>query len=220
MKLSDKIICIPPYISTSWKNVHSLSTEIRDQKILLQILLNTGEKIAIPNLEKQVIALIFEMHSRHVEQEGEGKKKGAADPFLGLPLPLRFHNGALEAFGSILQHNPDQKNAPTLPPDVLQKIASVTKSLGVEDPNLLPKAEPNCNCLHCQIANAMQQIEEIVKDEELKFKNWEITQINTKLYTVCNPLDKKEQYNVFLGTPVGCTCGQRNCEHIRAVLES
>jgi hypothetical protein len=35
-----------------------------------------------------------------------------------------------------------------------------------------------------------------------------------------NPLDHKEHYNVFLGDPIGCSCGNNNCEHIQAVLKS
>ena len=35
-----------------------------------------------------------------------------------------------------------------------------------------------------------------------------------------DPLDPNEHYNVFLGTPLGCTCGEKDCEHIRAVLST
>ena len=62
--------------------------------------------------------------------------------------------------------------------------------------------------------------EEIVSDEDLKFKTWDIVQTGEKLYDVTNPLDTKEQYHVYLGEPVGCTCGEQYCEHIRAVLSS
>ncbi|MGH2612567.1 MAG: hypothetical protein ACRDFB_05905, partial [Rhabdochlamydiaceae bacterium] len=62
--------------------------------------------------------------------------------------------------------------------------------------------------------------EEEVSDEDLKFRTWDIKQENDKLYSVTNPLDKKEHYNVFLGKPLGCTCGNKNCEHIQAVLKS
>jgi PhoH-like ATPase len=49
---------------------------------------------------------------------------------------------------------------------------------------------------------------------------WGIEQTAEQLYKVTNPLDANEQYNVFLGTPLGCTCGLKNCEHIRAVLNT
>jgi hypothetical protein len=65
----------------------------------------------------------------------------------------------------------------------------------------------------------LEEIEE-VSDEDLKFRDWEIKQTAEQLYTVTNPLDANEHYNVFLGSPLGCTCGDKNCEHIRAVLTS
>ncbi len=86
-----------------------------------------------------------------------------------------------------------------------------------------PKPEPHCNCPHCQIARAMhgiekQELEEPVSDEDLKFRDWEIKQTGEKLYSVTNPIDPSEQYTVFLGEPVGCTCGHSHCEHIKSVL--
>jgi len=93
----------------------------------------------------------------------------------------------------------------------------------------IPKGEPHCNCPYCQIANAMQgtvseveekEVEEEVTEDDLKFREWDIKQEGDKLYIVTNPLDADEHYQVFLGTPVGCTCGQKNCEHIRTVLSS
>jgi hypothetical protein len=79
--------------------------------------------------------------------------------------------------------------------------------------------------MHCQIAKALhgelpEEQEEEVTDEDLKFRLWDIDQTGDKLYVVTNPLDSKEYYNVFLGDPIGCTCGEKNCEHIRAVLNS
>ena len=44
--------------------------------------------------------------------------------------------------------------------------------------------------------------------------------MNDKLFTVINKLDQQEKYNVFLGEPVGCTCGKQGCEHMLAVLKS
>ena len=63
-------------------------------------------------------------------------------------------------------------------------------------------------------------VEEEITEDDLKFRNWDIRQTADKLYAVTNPLDENEHYSVFLGTPLGCTCGEKNCEHIRAVLNS
>jgi hypothetical protein len=62
--------------------------------------------------------------------------------------------------------------------------------------------------------------EELVSDDELKFRTWDISQSNEKLYIVSNPLDDHEHYSVYLGEPIGCTCGQKLCEHVRAVLNN
>jgi hypothetical protein len=65
----------------------------------------------------------------------------------------------------------------------------------------------------------MDDMEEI-SDDDLKFRDWEIAQTEANLYSVTNPLDPSEHYSVFLGEPLGCTCGSKNCEHIKAVLKS
>ena len=133
--------------------------------------------------------------------------------------------------GTLLQHNPEQADGPDLPPEVLEKITQLSKAMGIDDPEAAPKPEPHCNCMRCQIAKAMQaglekeerpaeEPEEIVSDEELKFCSWDIKQTEDKLYCVTNRLDEKEHYHVYLGDPIGCTCGQTHCEHIRAVLDS
>jgi len=67
-----------------------------------------------------------------------------------------------------------------------------------------------------------ENFDEEVKDEELTFKDeWEVKETGDKLlFSVHNPLDPKECYSVFLGDPIGCTCGKKNCDHIKAVLRS
>ena len=62
--------------------------------------------------------------------------------------------------------------------------------------------------------------EEEVTDRDLSFQQWAIEQTGDKLFCVTNKLDRLEKYNVFLGDPVGCTCGIQGCEHILAVLKS
>ena len=83
--------------------------------------------------------------------------------------------------------------------------------------------------MHCQIMRIMREDQEEATDnsheeevtaEDLRFREWDIEHSGDHLFVVSNPLNQQEQYNVFLGKPVGCTCGQPNCEHIRAVLNS
>lgn len=130
--------------------------------------------------------------------------------------------------GAALQHDPTQAKSPDLPQEILSKISTITKMLDMDASAELPKPEKDCNCFHCQIARAIssgsnsndEEKEEEVSDEELKFREWDIVSSGDKLYTVTNPLDNAEQYSVYLGDPVGCTCGNPKCEHIKAVLST
>ena len=134
----------------------------------------------------------------------------------------------MESLSSVMQHDPSQKTAPDLPPDLLKKISTLAKIFNEETNSELPLPQENCNCMHCQIAKAMQigagknpeNLDDEVSDEDLKFRIWDIQEEGNKLFSVINPLDKNEHYNVFLGSPLGCTCGKKNCEHIKAVLKS
>lgn len=235
MRINHKILSIPPYISTSWKNVASLHVEqqMMGAPFLVVVLLN-GQRIEIPHLETPVLEGIFHAHARYMEQEfakpAPKENMGQLMPEQLMNFPLKIAIGGLEGVGKILEHNPQQTDAPPLPPEILQKIALLCRSLNPEETNSLPEAEPHCNCVHCQIARAFheglehaknQQIpEEEVTEADLKFRTWDITQTSDKLFLVSNPLNNEEHYHVFLGDPVGCTCGQKACEHIQAVLRS
>ncbi|HSW85946.1 MAG TPA: hypothetical protein VLG49_00440 [Rhabdochlamydiaceae bacterium] len=251
MRINHKILSIPPYISTSWKNITSLHCEYREEVLVLVVGLNNGTRIEIPQLEASAIEAIFAAHSKFLEQDqtgisqknhpvprpsfqapGNGSPSNEPSSFpSGVPF-LQIGPAGIENFGSVLQHNPEMSNAPDLPKEMLNKIASISKAVGIDDPNLLPKPEPHCNCFHCQISRAIQladegeqppaenAVEEVVSDEDLKFRLWDVAQTSDKLYLVSNPMDSKEHYSVFLGEPIGCTCGEKNCEHVRAVLNS
>ena len=67
-----------------------------------------------------------------------------------LSFPLRF---GIEGgnMGNLLQHNSEASDSPDLPKEVLEKMASLSKVIGFENPDNFPKAEPRCNCMHCQI---------------------------------------------------------------------
>ena len=132
----------------------------------------------------------------------------------------------------MIEHNPLFADTPDLPEEMKSKIGELAKVIFGSDSAQLPSAEPHCNCFHCQIVRAMQnecthhsipgslEAEEEVHDDELRFKQFEIAQIDNQLYSVANPLDIHEKYTVYLGEPIGCTCGEKNCEHIVAVLRS
>lgn len=241
MKINEKIFCLPPFISTSWNNVAAL--HMKEANLIVSLF--DGEAIQIPNLKPELLETIFEAHAKYLEQntmihEAESSPFGAF-PFSStqggtgeMELPLKFGIGAMDAWGAALQHNPAQAHMPNLPDEVLEKVRSISKILSPEDPAVTPRPEPHCNCMHCQIARAINQglgmndmyqkpepqAENTISEEDLIFQQWEIKQTDDKLYSVTNRLDTDEKYNVYLGHPVGCTCGKPGCEHILAVLKS
>ncbi len=234
MRINQKILSIPPYISTTWKNVSSLHVEAQHSALVLVVLLITGTRIEIPGLDPGIIKAVFAAHANSVELETAQRPSKIASPQDGpFSIGMSFKSellGAFENMGPLLQHNQERSEDSDLPQELLQKISALSRTLGIRDSAIIPQPEPNCNCMHCQIATALRnglveepaaiEEEEIVTDEDLKFRIWDINKTGDKLYSVSNPLDSHEQYSVFLGEPVGCTCGNPHCEHIRAVLNS
>jgi hypothetical protein len=259
-KISDKILSLPPYLSTSWVNIDALKMEGE----YLLVWLKDGGEAKIPGLTEEDLDLIFQAHSEYLEKEesavskdcskkqeqtlqpeavsdalkklsklfasGSGGQQGESP--IGFPLQFGFGEG-IEGMAAAMQHDPSHSNSPDLPQEVLDKIASIAQVLGKDEGLVVPEAEPHCNCFHCQVAKAIQggigievdeevdeEIEEEVTEEDLKFRQWDIKQESDQVYMVSNPLDSNEVYHVYLGTPIGCTCGESNCEHIRSVLES
>lgn len=232
MKINSRILSIPPYISTAWKNVLSLQVENRNAILILIVSLINGNHIEIPGMDVGIIKAAFAAHAGYIELESSDQqpKSLPIEQVFTMGLPIKsLLSGTLDNPGQLLQHNAEQSDTPDLPPELLQKIAALAKTLGFKDTNLVPQAEPHCNCTHCQISRAMHsgadqhssaEEEEIISDEDLKFRTWDIAKTGDKLYSVTNPFEPEEHYNVFLGEPVGCTCGNPHCEHIRAVLNS
>ena len=216
MKINNNILSIPPYISTSWENILSIHKE----KALLIVILRNSARIEVPDLSETMMQLIFEAHEKYLESLKNSK------PAISFGMPMS--GNTMDSITSAMNHDESQRNAPDIPSDVLNKIAQVSKIFSEEINLEIPKPEKNCNCVHCQIAKALQlangihpeNLDEAVSDEDLSFKLWDIKEEANKLFTVTNPLDKNEYYSVFLGEPIGCTCGSKDCEHIKAVLNS
>lgn len=235
MKINSKILNIPPFISTSWDKIASLHMK----GPTLAVVLSSGETILVPGLAPSTVELIFAAHANYLETE-EAKPQmpqqmQSGNLFMQAfaggeegDLPVRFGFSSLDGMGGALQHDPSQSEAPPLPDEVLSKIAAISKIVASDESVTFPKAHPGCNCMHCQICRAIDgetadaaiEVEPEVLPEELRFQDWEIAQVGDKLYEVVNPLDRQEKYNVYLGDPVGCTCGNPGCEHILAVLKS
>jgi len=224
MQINDKILSLPPYISTSWKNIISLQVESTTLGLVLIIEIISGSRVEIPNLDQSTLDRIFAIHAHYLENSSGIKKTPVIPQQFGFSLP--FPLPGVEGLTSVLQHNSEEANTPDFPSELVEKLRELSKTINIEDLAIIPNPEPHCNCPHCQIMRAMvgeegcSLPEELVSDEELKFRTWDIVQQADKVYVVTNPLDVKEHYSVFLGEPLGCTCGQKNCEHLQAVLHS
>lgn len=233
MKINEHFISFPPHLSVSWKEIAVLFT--KDEDLFLK--LHSGDILVIPQLSKEQIETIFACHAKFLEIE-HGKiallNKLAApfplpfpfpfDPMEFTEHPIAFKIGTPEGVISALSHNPAQAKSPDLPTDVLTKVSGLSKLIGPQGMQQLPRGEPNCNCFFCQIMNRLHKEapvpEETVTEDDLKFSEWSIQQTGEKLFSVQNPLDTNEKYSVYLGHPVGCSCGKSGCEHIIAVLKS
>lgn len=243
MKITTKILSIPPYISTDWSQISA----IHMKGAVLVISLREGDSLNIPGLQSETIGLIFSCHASYLENEqmsrpaAEASENALENLLKESVLENQEVNSFRLAFGPMgglgientMQHNPAQANAPDLPLELLEKVTTIAKLIVPEEQSLLPEAEPSCNCFFCQISRALhaapeasapeikkeEELEEIT-EEDLQFQQWDIAQTGDNLFAVTNRLDEKEKYNVFLGQPVGCTCGNTGCEHVLAVLKS
>lgn len=247
VKIDEKLICIPPHISATWDQVTFLHSEEdpETKKFTLVLHLVDGKVVQIPGLDSSLVDIAFAAHMKHLEGKPRPEKaEGGAKTFGGLlqqltglspeqlsGIPIRFGiSGGLpgmENLETAFQHNKEQADSPDMPPEVLEKAAGMAKLVMGGDLEAFPKPEPHCNCMHCQLARAIHNIpkgaiqeDEAVSDDDLTFRSWDIKESGDKMYVVTNPLDAKEHYTVYLGTPVGCTCGHADCEHIKAVLYS
>lgn len=237
MNFNDKYLSIPPYLSTTWDNIISLQMEGSSLKITMK----EGGSVYIPDLDMLEIEDLFAAHESYLNHKSSNSNKellSQINPDLlsqRMEIPFKIGVGNSEGFSGMLQHNPEFANAPDMPQEILKKIGAIAKILSPRETLDFPPPEPHCNCPHCQISRAIFQNEEEkfenttieiedfdqpVKDEELEFNQWAINHEGDQLYLVENKLDANEKYHVFLGKPIGCTCGMDGCEHILAVLKS
>ncbi|MEX1013295.1 MAG: hypothetical protein WD595_07030 [Waddliaceae bacterium] len=235
MKINTKILSIPPYLTTTWDQVAS----IYQTHGKLCVILKQGQTIEIPDLSTDTIDMVFKIHREQVENQANDTS-ATQFPFNTNPESLsnaiQFGISGMDSFGSFLQHDLGQKNAPDLPEEVLSKIESIAKIVSPSDDSIIPRAEPHCNCPFCQIARAISKgmgedeafireddhAKDPIEEEDLRFQQWhiEVSNQGENMYTVKNKLNPEETYQVYLGKPVGCTCGNKGCEHIIAVLNS
>lgn len=225
VKATLKGLSIPPYLSTTWSNILSLSSTGND----LQVKLNDGSIVNIPNLEPDQMILIYEQHQKFLDTSAPTQERKAFRLDIGqVDETGKIGFLAFDELGTMMQHNPEQADLPDLPGQVIEKLRALAQTLPPMGLEQLPQAHLHCNCIHCQItraltdgiANPEEPIEVTISDDELTFSEWDVTETGDKLFTVINKLDPTEEYHVFLGQPIGCTCGNNKCEHILAALKS
>ncbi len=156
-----------------------------------------------------------------------------------MALILKLGSTAISSMGKALEHDPNNANLPPLSEEMKEKVVMLLNIVPKDDILSMPAPEAECNCMYCQInrilrkaiaqkdeepnktdSNTSHDGDEAVDERELEFSEWTVTPISDKLFVVRNKLDQHEEYRVFLGNPIGCTCGKANCEHIVAVLRS
>lgn len=244
MKINKKMISIPPYISTSWNYVDGLYMK----GATLVITLFGGESVNIPGLKPEVIETVFAAHAESMDQEiSQMSDAKAENLMMGLPFaPSLFSQGfpmlgsgdaafqfgfsSMDGVGSAMEHNPSQADAPDLPLEILQKIGAIVKIVAPEEMIAGATAIHNCNCPHCQITRAIsspnEEFERVCCSENevavpQVLERFAIQQNGEKLFTVIDNEDASlTEHKVFLGSPIGCTCGKEGCEHVIAVLKS
>lgn len=233
MKINEHILSLPPHLSTSWKEVKALRSE--NQSLIVTLM--SGQVVNVPDLDRAWIDSAFQAHAAYLERKQpetlfnpmEKLFSKSMDGSIRFAIASPFLDGTLQN----LEHNPQESNGPDLPPELLERVRDMSKMFAGQIVELAQKSEPHCNCPWCQITRALEattkripkaqelgSIEEPVKDEDLRFESWDIKELGEKHYSVTNKLDKNESYQVFLGDPVGCTCGKRGCEHIIRTLHS
>jgi hypothetical protein len=229
ININKSILSIPPYISTQWHQISTLSFDEASTTLIVTLI--NGTSVSIPNLEKSIIDKIFTMHAEHL-QTTQQSDSPPNNPQANIQIPFDMSSmqlPGLESFSNIMSHDPAGADSPDLPPEVLDKVKVMRNALNLESSAFnMPEPVADCNCFHCQVNRALQgtpkeqpPTEEKIDESELTFKEWDIKNVGPDLFNVSNPLDKKEQYQVYLGKEnMGCTCGEKDCPHLIAVLKS
>lgn len=248
MKITRRILSIPPLITTTWSNVESIRMDDLNR---LWVALYDGNSVCIPDLDQVDIDRIFRSYETVLEMEenqvdaAEAHQEEQEDAPTQSPFGMRINLGqmgslqeGIKNIGAMLQHDYENSDAPDLPATMLDQVGQMAETLGPEHADSIPKPEPHCNCPHCQIVRAireragletdhayaehlMQEEEEsVVTDDDLSFRDWDVQEDGDRIFTVSNPLDPSESYKVCLRDSIGCTCGHSHCEHISAALRS
>lgn len=241
MKITDKLLSIPPYLSTSWMHVNALFMANHPELGIptLTVSLRDGQKVHLPELTPELVEIIFENHARFLNRD----RAKSSVSLMQLPAKVSLSSwmpdwisalqmklaGESDDLSLFMKHNPEINGAIPIPDEILHRVVAISRAiLRPNDKESLPVPEGDCRCPHCQIARAIQRgfeqnedyIEEPISDEDLRLGLWIITPRARKTYEVTSSLNADQSYTVSLGKQVKCSCGQSHCEHIKVVLRS
>jgi hypothetical protein len=207
MLINKKLLHIPPFISTSWKDVELL---LGDGHHSLNIYLKNGTLVQISHLSKEELDLIFQVHQEILLAQASSKD-------LTLPHPLLF-----QFSHQFLEQDPQISDTTSLSDAVKIKLLSVLDQM---IPQEHTHAHPDsCSCAQCTLINFLseknQTPDEIVCDEDLQFATWIVDPLESQNYKLTHPYHPDETYFVCLNHPICCSCGQPGCEHIEHVLKT
>jgi len=114
MKITPRILSIPPYLSTTWKNISSLHVKPEGKLFTLVVVLETQVQVEIPGLNQDTIDEIFEAHAKS-ENIDEASKNSPLDSPFSFSLPIgKDDEGGLADLSASMEHNPAQANLPEL----------------------------------------------------------------------------------------------------------
>lgn len=209
MIINKHMLSIPPFISTSWKDIDLL---LSDGQTTLNVYLKNGTVVKISNLLKDDLNLIFKVHQDILLSPSQPTIPSLIDPLL------------FSLSGPLLEHDPDLHDASPLPDEVKIKLKSLLEGMPKLEKIKLPQIHQDCNCPFCQIMGLIQDEatndEEIVKDEDLLFSTWKQEAFSDHLIKLTHPFNQEETYFINLESPISCSCGQTSCEHIEHVLRN
>lgn len=208
MIINKQVLSIPPFISTSWKDIELL---LSDGHSTLNIYLKNGTLVKISNLLKEDLDLIFKVHQDILLTQQDTRISSMMDPLL------------FSFTGPMLEHDPDLQDSSPLPDEVKNKLKSLIDGMPKIEKSKLPEIHQNCNCPYCQIMNLVHGTddeEDIVSEDELHFSTWKQDALTNHLIKLTHPFNDEESYLVSLDSPVTCSCGQIGCEHVEHVLRN
>jgi hypothetical protein len=208
MIINKQLLSIPPFISTSWKDIELL---LSDGQNTLNIYLKNGTLVKISHLLKEHLNLIFSVHQEILLNQAQEVTTPIIDP-----LFFQFS-------GPFLEHDPDLCDASPLPDEVRSKLKSLIENLPKMDPSKMPVVHDNCFCPHCQLINLIfenTEKEELVSDSDLTFSTWIQEEVSDDEIKLIHPYNSDEFYIIKLQNPLQCSCQMPDCEHLLHVLRN